>query len=302
MAAIAITQQMPSSNGDGEVPSDMDINVASLADINIPVGQGFYLRYTTEGFSTSTVLPMDIFCVAGNCTTVATIPGQPDGTTVDYYVFTSGDAIAPATDGSDADYRTINADTNGGANFSYTTNVALPFTYTSFTGQRLKADVVDLAWATASEDQASHFVVECSADAGYTWMDRATVSAQNRPDGATYAFTDHDAPVVDLNYRLRQTDADGSFQYSNIIPVPALHGLVRIWPQPAAGDRVNLSVPDQYLGGEAILINTVGRKLSAFPLSATQQEFKVAGLPAWMYLLQLSAPDGEKAVRRVIVR
>ena len=302
IAEILLTQQMPSANEDGEVPSDMDINVASLVDIDVPVGQGFYLRYTTDGFTTSTVIPMTVLCVSGICTAFSAIPGQPDGTTVDYYVFSSGDVVAPAADGSDADYRTINADTNFGANFSYTTNNVLPVTYTSFTGQRQKADVVDLTWATATEDQASHFVVECSADAGRTWMERATVSAQNSHNGATYAFTDNDAPIVDLSYRLRQTDVDGSYQFSNIIPVPALNAAVRIWPQPAAGDRVNLSIPDQYLGGEATLMNTVGRKLSTFSLSTAQQQFNVAGLPAGMYLLQLSAPGGEKTVRRVLVR
>ncbi|WP_020570706.1 T9SS type A sorting domain-containing protein [Neolewinella persica] len=302
IASIILTQQMPSVNGTGEVPADMDIEVASLADINVPTGQGVYLRYTTNGFATSTVIPMTVLCVGGNCTPFATIPGQPDGTTVTYYVFTSGDAVAPATDGSDADYRTINADTNGGANFSYTTSSVLPVTYTSFTGQRQKADVVDLTWSTATEDQAGFFTVECSVDQGRTWMDRATVSAQNRPDGAIYTFTDLDAPVVDLSYRLRQTDADASYQYSNIIPVPALQASVRIWPQPVAGDRVNLSVPGQYQGGEATLINTVGRKISTFVLNAGRQDFNIAGLPAGMYLLQLSAPGGEQTVRRVLVR
>jgi hypothetical protein len=302
IAEVILTQQLPSIDGNGEVPSNTPVQVASAALTVFPVGQVGYLRYSTDNFSSSTVIPMTISNLTGVSLLQATIPGQPDGTTVDYYVFTTGDAVAPAADGSDADYRTINADTNFGTNYSYTTNVALPVTYTSFTGQRQKADVVALTWATATEDQASHFVVECSADVGRTWMDRATVSAQNSPNGAAYAFTDHDAPEVDLSYRLRQTDADGSFQYSNIIPVPALQTAVRIWPQPAAGDRVNLSVPDQYLGGEATLINTVGRKISAFELNAARQEFKVAGLPAGMYLLQLSAPGGEQTVRRVVVR
>ncbi|MFK8162547.1 MAG: T9SS type A sorting domain-containing protein [Lewinella sp.] len=302
IASIILTQQMPSINGAGEVPANMDVQIASLADINVPTGQGVYLRYTTDGFATSTVIPMTVLCVSGNCTPFATIPGQPDGTTITYYVFTSGDAVLPAVDGSDADYRTINADTNGGANFSYTTSSALPVTYASFTGHREKADVVDLAWSTATEDQAGFFTVECSIDDGRIWMVRATVAAQNRPNGASYSFTDHGAPSTDLSYRLRQTDVDGSFQFSNIVPVPALQTIVRIWPQPAAGDRVNVSIPDQYLGGNATLMNTIGRKLSTFALNAAREEFNVGDLPAGMYLLQLSAPGGEQTVRRVLVR
>lgn len=302
VASVILTQQMPSNNASGQVPSGTDIEVASLTDLELPTGQAAYLRYTTDGFATSTVIPMNTLCVTGSCILNATIPGQPDGTPVSYYVFTSGDAVAPAADGSDADYRTINADNNFGNNFTYTTSLALPVTYTSFTGRRQKADVVDLAWATATEDGASHFSVECSADGGRTWMERATVAAKNRPDGAVYGYTDQGAPLVDLSYRLRQTDIDGSYQYSSIALVAALETGFRVWPQPAVNGQVNFSVPDHFLGGQAELRSMTGRKVSGTPLSASEQEMEVNKLPAGIYLLRLVTAQGETATRRVVVR
>lgn len=302
VAGILSTSQNPAADASGEVAANTDVLVASFTTVALPAGQAAYLRYSTDGFATSTVIPMDAICPTGPCVVSATIPGQPDNTTVSYYVFTSGNAVAPAADGSDADYRAINGDTNGGANYTYTINAALPVTYASFNGTRQKVDVVDLDWETATEDQASHFTVECSLDDGRSWMERADIAAQNAANGARYTFTDFGAPAVDLSYRLRQTDLDGSHQYSNIIPVPALEEQVRIWPQPADGKQVNLRIPDRFLGGQGQLLNMIGRNISSFPITAQQQTVQVANLPAGMYLLRLQGPTGDKTVKRVLVR
>lgn len=302
VADILSTSQNPANNADGEVPSGTEVLVASFTTLELPAGQAAYLRYSTDGFVSSTVVPMTAICPGGPCVVSATIPGQPDNTTVSYYVFTSGSTVAPAADGSDADYRTINGDTNGGANYTYTTNVSLPVTYSSFTGKRQKAAIVDLHWTTATEDQASHFTVECSLDHGRSWRERADVAARNLPTGAAYSFTDVGAPVVDLSYRLRQTDLDGSTHYSSIIPVPALEEEIRTWPQPAAGGQVNISLPDSYLGGQAQLLNAVGRQVRSQSLAAPQEQIDVAGLPAGMYLLRVVGADGRKSVKRVIIR
>jgi hypothetical protein len=78
-------------------------------------GQAAYLRYSTDNFATSTVVAM----TGGSPS--ATIPATANtpGAVVRYYVFTSGN-VAPASNGSDADFSTINLNNNGGSNYSYT--------------------------------------------------------------------------------------------------------------------------------------------------------------------------------------
>lgn len=78
-------------------------------------GQAAYLRYSTDNFATSTVVAM----TGGS--PLATIPATANtpGAVVRYYVFTSGN-VAPASNGSDADFSTINLNNNGGSNYSYT--------------------------------------------------------------------------------------------------------------------------------------------------------------------------------------
>lgn len=89
------------------------VNVTAQLNTILPAGQGVWLRFSTDNFATSSVLRMN----GGGTTYTTQIPARPVGTTVTYYVFTSGDVggITPA----DADLMTINANTNGGANFSY---------------------------------------------------------------------------------------------------------------------------------------------------------------------------------------
>lgn len=80
-------------------------------------GQAAYLRYSTDNWSSSSVVQM-----TGSGTSYsANVPGSGNaaGNTVRYYVFTSGTANV-ASNGSNADLYTINLNNNGGSNYSYT--------------------------------------------------------------------------------------------------------------------------------------------------------------------------------------
>lgn len=114
--ASAVSVSQPAS----PVPSADFVNITAQLSTNLPPGQAVWLRYTINDFTTSTVVRM----TGGGANFITAIPPQPAGVTVRYYVFTSGDVggIAPA----DADLMTINANTNGGANFFYVVSNAGP--------------------------------------------------------------------------------------------------------------------------------------------------------------------------------
>ncbi len=75
--------------------------------------QAMWLRYTTDGWASSAVVKM----TGSGSSYAASIPAQGDGTTVQYYVFSSGNVASIS--GGDADLMTINYDNNGGSNYSY---------------------------------------------------------------------------------------------------------------------------------------------------------------------------------------
>ena len=96
------------------VGANQQVSVTAATNAALNNGQSVYLRYTTNNWSTSTVLTMNS---SGNQHT-ANIPGQGAGTTVDYYIFTSSSTatLTPLN----ADFYTFNFDNNNGTNFKYT--------------------------------------------------------------------------------------------------------------------------------------------------------------------------------------
>ncbi len=106
-------------------------------------------------------------------------------------------------------------------------------------------DVVNCAWATASEWNNAFFTVERSAD-GLLFEPVGRVESQG--DGASlrqYRFTD-EAPLPGTSfYRLRQTDHDGTFVHSAVVAVemtgiPGVRVIVRegeleVWHDRPAG-------------------------------------------------------------------
>ena len=92
------------------------VTVTATTSASLPTGQGVFLRYSTNAFSTSTVVSM----TGSGTTYTASIPGNTNtaGANVVYYVFTSGGTSAPAA--ADCDLATINLNNNSGSNYSYT--------------------------------------------------------------------------------------------------------------------------------------------------------------------------------------
>ena len=102
---------------------------------------------------------------------------------------------------------------------------------------------VELAWATASENNSSHFVVERGTDAVHfapIGQVPASGHAQYRTD---YGFTDR-VPERGANYyRLRQVDLDGTSEYSNTVAVlfQDKAGTILLWPDPVH-DRFTMAL------------------------------------------------------------
>ncbi len=109
---ISFTSRSPA----GTVYPGLDVTITATVSGTFSTGQAAWLRYTNDGFATSTVVKM-----TGGTTQTAVIPGSANtpSSTIEYYVFTSGDfaSIAPAN----ADLLTINGDNNSGSNYNYAT-------------------------------------------------------------------------------------------------------------------------------------------------------------------------------------
>ncbi|RYY54206.1 MAG: hypothetical protein EOO09_15200 [Chitinophagaceae bacterium] len=98
-------------------------------------------------------------------------------------------------------------------------NIPLPVSWLSFTGKRV-ADGVALQWTTASEVNASYFLVERNSGSGFVNIGQVAATGSGQSE-ARYDFTDRDPQQGTVYYRLKQVDRDGAYSYSSVVTVQA---------------------------------------------------------------------------------
>lgn len=91
-----------------------DVTVTITTSTTPSPQESVYVRWTADGFASATVTAAS----GGGAVHTATIPGQAEGTTVTYYVFTS--TMPYGLIAADPDLCTLHGDSNGGVNYSYT--------------------------------------------------------------------------------------------------------------------------------------------------------------------------------------
>ena len=99
------------------------------------------------------------------------------------------------------------------------TPIITPITLLSFTGKQLSATENELEWITEAEINNNFFTIERSANANLFIPFGTVNGAGNSNTTLFYNFID-EHPFNGINYyRLKQTDFDGKYSYSDIIAI-----------------------------------------------------------------------------------
>jgi hypothetical protein len=97
-------------------------------------------------------------------------------------------------------------------------NAPLPITLISFTAQQEDSQIA-VAWATASEINNDYFTLERSKDGKVFESIKTVKGAGTSTVYKQYTYTDL-SPIPGFSYyRLKQTDYDGTYQYSKVVAV-----------------------------------------------------------------------------------
>lgn len=143
---------------------------------------------------------------------------------------------------------------------SWNTN-PLPISLLSFTavpdGNRVKLD-----WVTASEENNDFFTIEKSKN-GVDFVEVLTKpGAGNSNTNIAYGDYDNDPYSGTSYYRLKQTDFNGQFKYSDLVPVEFATADVdiefNIFPNPASasfGDVVQFTINTEGMNEQPLVIN-----------------------------------------------
>ena len=127
---------------------------------------------------------------------------------------------------------------------AYESATILPIELLSFDAKLDKAKVA-LSWTTLTETNNDFFTIEHSPNGKDFEMVTQVKGAGNTAEARSYQSIDRHPYKGISYYRLKQTDFDGSFSYSNIIAVniDLVQGRVNIFPNPTA-DVITISFSD----------------------------------------------------------
>jgi hypothetical protein len=138
--------------------------------------------------------------------------------------------------------------------------VVLPVKLLSFEAT-LNGNAVKIKWITASEMNSKNFIVERSTD-GINYAAITTIDAAgNSSTKKNYEVTDAQPAAGKNFYRLKQTDVDGHFSYSDIAYIffkQVKNDQLFIYPNPVK-DHFQINIPDTQNSFAAVVTNIIGQ-------------------------------------------
>ncbi len=171
----------------------------------------------------------------------------------------------------------------------------LPIILNSFHAN-INHDKVNLNWETSSEFNNAFFTVERSTNLK-TWKEILTAEGRGNSGQLTEYFEcDYNPKQGSSYYRLKQTDFDGKFTYSWIVPVNYFgvknSGYINLYPNPVkSGQFVNIEFEEIIQDKLLVVLRDMKGKIFYSKIILKIEDGKLVGLP-----IESSIPSGEYLV------
>ena len=190
-------------------------------------------------------------------------------------------------------------------------NFALPIHLSYFSATKHTERSSKLNWKTSSEINSDYFGIERSKD-GNTWETIGRVTAAgNSSRELAYEFIDDKLPLIRSKeqvfyYRLRMTDLDGQYKYSDVRGVnfgKLSEGVVTIYPNPTV-EHINVDLSGMDLDAGAVdlfVYDMTGRQVIKKSIIGNGIELiDVSLLPASTY--NVVVKQGETAYQQRVIK
>lgn len=175
--------------------------------------------------------------------------------------------------------------------------------FAHFDGHFNRGNVV-LEWVTASETESDFFQIEYSRDGSdYTALGKV-FAAGNSTEQNAYQYT-HVEPMSGTNYyRIKQVDVDGSFIFSDVVPIRVVSdNEVHIYPT-AVNDFVTVTVVEEVPGDIPVLVfNSIGTLIysAIMPAGSTELMVPAMDLDAGYYFVKMEL-DGIGVITKPFIK
>ena len=179
-------------------------------------------------------------------------------------------------------------------------NIPLPVSLLSFEGKRTNGSSV-LNWATSSEQNNSHFIVERSKDGKSFSALSSAINSKGMNGNSNvkldYTHTD-DVPMKGHNYyRLRQVDIDGHYTYSGTVDVYfGTETFVTMYPNPVNTElTVDITTPESSRA-QVKIMDATGRVVRTVEMSlqagSNSTKIDMQSLTDGMYMVSITDQEG----------
>jgi photosystem II stability/assembly factor-like uncharacterized protein len=175
----------------------------------------------------------------------------------------------------------------------------LPVSLQSFAAE-CNSRVVKLNWSTASELASDEFVIERSREGADYQAIGSVDAAGTSSQTISYAFTDREPLYGSAYYRLKQRDADGSVEYSQVVVAGCdaqLH--VTIYPNPNNG---RFQIRAEATLSKLEIQNVLGELVLDMHVNATEAALDLTGNAKGIYFYKAETASGESQSGKIVVR
>lgn len=168
---------------------------------------------------------------------------------------------------------------------------------------------ITVSWQAASEKNIQEYTVERSFDGAVFSLIAAVAPKASANNTGNYSYTDVQAGDRSgvIYYRIKATDMDGRYLFSNIIPVDGSVSAIKIkvTPNPAAGSATLSFASDRNAGVSVRLLDLTGNAVWKKQYQAgrginTLQLDHLEKLPNGLYVLQLYNGENYEKVKMLI--
>lgn len=179
--------------------------------------------------------------------------------------------------------------------------VALPIELLNFTAHKNNS-AVSLNWSTATESNSSYFAVERSTDAMSFESIGIVEGAGNSNVKRSYEFSDTEPFQALAYYRLKLTDQDGSYRYSNIIAYdPKAENELLLFPNPSNNGKITLR--HDYEKGSSNFIKVMdysGKTIHEQEILSNSTELELSAFKKGVYILQFTS-RGRSTFKKLVL-
>ncbi len=184
----------------------------------------------------------------------------------------------------------------------------LPVTLISFDGKKINDGETELKWKAENETNLEHYIVERAIEGTDNFQILEKISSDNTNGASEYTYNDKNINALEnYLYRLKITDLDGKYRYSNIVNIKGNKGnIIEVYPNPVENNTLYIRLSEE-LSDKTLyftFMDYTTKKVKSIQKNRNDnsqiQIFDISNLATGLFVLSCTDNDGNILMNKVI--